>query len=58
MSLSLTNKNSVNLMATGLKQQAKRLAKLGIARETTGRNYGRIYAYQKYLNLLNEGTEP
>jgi len=25
----------------------KHLAKLGIARETTGRNYGRIYAYDK-----------
>ena len=30
----------------------------GIARETTGRNYGRIYAYDKYLKILNEGTEP
>jgi len=30
----------------------KPLAKLGIARETTGRNYGRIYAYDKYLRFL------
>ena len=36
----------------------KHLANLGIARETTGRNYGRIYAYDKYLKILNEGTEP
>lgn len=36
----------------------KHLAKFGIARETTGRNYGRIYAYDKYLKILNEGTEP
>lgn len=36
----------------------KHLATLGIARETTGRNYGRIYAYDKYLKILNEGTEP
>ena len=35
----------------------KHLAKLGIARETTGRNYGRIYAYDKYLKILNQGTE-
>lgn len=34
------------------------LAKLGIARETTGRKYGRIYAYDNYLKILNEGTEP
>ncbi|HMP82750.1 MAG TPA: hypothetical protein PKA41_08630 [Verrucomicrobiota bacterium] len=26
--------------------------------ETTGRNYGRIYAYDKYLKILNGGTEP
>jgi predicted transcriptional regulator len=36
----------------------KHLAKPGIARETTGRNYGRIYAYEKYLKILDEGTEP
>ena len=36
----------------------KRLAKLAIARETTGRNYGHICAYAKYLKILNEGTEP
>ena len=36
----------------------KHLAKLGITRETTGRNYARIYAYDKYLKILNEGTEP
>jgi len=37
---------------------AEELARLGIARETTGRNYDRIYAYDKYLKILNEGTEP
>ena len=36
----------------------KHLVKLGIARETTGRNHGRIYAYDKNLKILNEGTEP
>jgi Fic family protein len=34
------------------------LTKLSITRETTGRNYGRIYAYDKYLGILSEGTEP
>ena len=29
-----------------------------IARETTGRNYGRIYACDKYLKFLHMGTEP
>ena len=36
----------------------KHMAKLGITRETTGRNYGRTYAHAKYLKILNEGTEP
>ena len=36
----------------------KHLAKLGIARETTGRNYGRIYACDEYLKILTERTEP
>ena len=36
----------------------KHLAKLGITRETAGRNYGRIYAHDEYLKILNEGTEP
>ena len=35
-----------------------RPAKPGITCETTGRNYGRIYAYDKYLKILNEATEP
>ena len=34
------------------------LEKLGVAHETTGRRYARIYAYDKYLKILNEGTEP
>jgi len=36
----------------------KHLTILGVARETTGRKYGRIYVYDEYLKILNEGTEP
>jgi len=36
----------------------KHLAKLVITHETTGRNDVRIYAYDKYLKILNQGTEP
>lgn len=32
------------------------LERLGIVRETTGRQRGRLYAYDGYLALLNEGT--
>ena len=36
----------------------ERLEKLGIVRETTGGKYGRLYAYGRYLDILNAGTEP
>lgn len=36
----------------------KHLTILGVVRETTGRKYGRIYVYDEYLKMLNEGTEP
>jgi hypothetical protein len=36
----------------------KHLTRLGITRETTGRNYRCIYAYDRFLKILNEGTEP
>jgi len=35
-----------------------RLEKAGILREVTGRQRGKIYVYDQYLSLLNEGTEP
>jgi Fic family protein len=34
------------------------LEKLGIVREVTGRKYARLYTYDNYLKILNEGTEP
>lgn len=34
------------------------LADLGIAREITGRRRNRLFAYDRYLAILNEGTEP
>lgn len=34
------------------------LARLGIAREITGRQRNRLYAYDRYLAILNEGAEP
>jgi len=35
-----------------------RLEAAGILREATGRQRGKIYVYDEYLSLLNEGTEP
>ncbi|MFM8532723.1 MAG: Fic family protein [Acidimicrobiia bacterium] len=34
------------------------LAKIGVVRETTGRQRDRIYAYSDYLALLDRGTDP
>jgi Fic family protein len=34
------------------------LADLGIARELTGKRRNRLFAYDRYLAILNEGTEP
>jgi hypothetical protein len=33
------------------------LEELGIARELTGRKRSRLYAYDAYIGILNEGTE-
>lgn len=34
------------------------LVRLGIAREMTGHCRNRVFAYDRYLSMLNEGTEP
>lgn len=34
------------------------LVELGIARELTGKKRNRVFAYDRYLAILNEGTEP
>ena len=34
------------------------LAELGIAREITGKSYGRLFAYGAYIDILSEGAEP
>lgn len=34
------------------------LVRLGIAREMTGKRRYRLFVYDRYLDILNEGTEP
>jgi Fic family protein len=36
----------------------EKLTDLGVVRETTGKQRGRVYAYSDYLTLLDRGTEP
>jgi hypothetical protein len=45
---------AVNTARSALTQ----LQTLGIVREITGGKYGRLYAYDAYLSILSEGTEP
>ena len=33
------------------------MSRLAIAREITGRRRNRLYVYDRYLAILNEGTE-
>ncbi len=34
------------------------LAKLGIAKEATGRRRNRVFVYERHLQIMNEGTQP
>ena len=34
------------------------LVDVGIARELTGKQRNRVFAYEGYIAVLNEGTEP
>ena len=34
------------------------LIELGIVRELTGKRRNRLFAYRKYLAVLDQGTEP
>ena len=36
----------------------EQLMEQGILREITGKRRGRLFAYDKYLAILNEGNEP
>jgi hypothetical protein len=35
-----------------------KLQELGIVREVTGRRRGLLFAYSRYMTILNRGTEP
>ncbi len=36
----------------------RKLEAIGLLRELTSGQRGRLYAYDRYLNILSEGTEP
>ena len=47
-----------NLSFPAVARAMERLVKLGIAREITGKRRNRLFVYDKYLSILNEGAEP
>lgn len=50
--------DQVGLSAPTVAKSIEHLEALGMVREITGRKRGRRYAYGKYLDILNRGTEP
>ena len=52
-----TAARNVGLSIPTVTAALERMTKLGIVAETTGRQRDRIFTYQKYLAMLNRGTE-
>ncbi len=50
--------DAVGVSAPTVGKVVHRLGELGILREITGRQRGRLFAYDGYLKILSEGTEP
>jgi Fic family protein len=49
---------TLNLSIPTVAGALKNLTELSIARETTGRQRGRVFAYERYLKIVTAGTEP
>ena len=50
-----TASKHLSLSVPTVTSSLKHLEALGIVRETTGGRYSRVYAYSKYLEILNTG---
>lgn len=53
-----TAAENLNLSRPTIRKSLSHLVELGIVRETTGRQRGRLFVYDGYLAILNQGTEP
>ena len=53
-----TMTRALHLSAPTVHSVIARLVNMGIAREITGKRRRQVFAYDKYLNILEEGTEP
>jgi len=50
--------SELSLSPPTVRKSVGHLVELGIVRETTGRQRGRLFVYDGYLGILNQGTEP
>lgn len=48
----------IGISAPTVAKSLEHMRQLGILRETTGRERHRLFVYEPYLAILNEGTEP
>jgi Fic family protein len=48
----------LGISAPTVGKSVRHLEALGLARELTGKQRRRVFAYDAYLNILNRGTEP
>ncbi len=48
----------LSISAPTVAKSIRHLESLGLVRETTGKQRGRLYVYRDYLNILSRGTEP
>ncbi|MBV8895926.1 MAG: hypothetical protein JO051_05395 [Acidobacteriaceae bacterium] len=46
------------MSAPTVARSLEHMRRMGILRETTGRERRRLFVYEAYLAILNEGTEP
>jgi Fic family protein len=53
-----TAAEKIGISAPTVAKSMEHLRKLGIVREITGRQRRRLFTYDAYLSILNEGTEP
>lgn len=49
---------ALGISAPTVAKSIEHLVELGIVREATGRQRGRVFVYSEYLRILSEGTEP
>ncbi|MBX6365998.1 MAG: Fic family protein [Gemmatimonadetes bacterium] len=49
---------AVSLSAPAISTALRNLESIGIVREVSGRRWNRLFAYEAYLSMLSEGTEP